>query len=120
MGLCFGGGQIALGVWAFAAGFVILVGLKRFEGLMPQKHHGTLTVSIFGDEAEALDVERLLADAGVSTRSPSIDIDDSRNGNKTLGWRIQWSGKHIDGSPPPVIRQLAAHPQIRRLEFTKR
>ena len=120
MGLCFGGGQIVLGLWAFAIGFAILVGLKRFETVMPQKHHGTLRVTVLGGEFDSADVERLLAEAGVSTHAPSIELNEEREGIKTLGWKIQWSGKHNDDSAPPVIRQLAGHPQIRRLEFSTR
>jgi len=120
VGLCFGGGQIVLGLWAFAIGFAILVGLKRFETLMPQRHHGTLRVAVFEGELDSMDVERLLAEAGVSAHAPSIELNEEREGIKTLGWKIQWSGKHNDDSAPPVIRQLARHPQIRRLEFTTR
>jgi putative Mg2+ transporter-C (MgtC) family protein len=120
MGLCFGGGQIALGLWAFATGFTILVGLKRIETLMPQRHHATLKVTVFEGGFDSVDVERLLENAGVSARSPSIERNEEREGAKTFGWKIQWSGEHNDESPPPVIGQLAKHPQVRRLEFTTR
>jgi putative Mg2+ transporter-C (MgtC) family protein len=120
MGLCFGGGQIALGLWTFAVGFLILFGLKRVEALMPQKHHATLRVFVADGDAGALEVEMLLTDAGVSLGSPSIEYDGQHAGTKTLGWKIQWSGKHDDDSAPPVIRQLARHPQVRKLEFTTR
>ncbi|MGB9069740.1 MAG: MgtC/SapB family protein [Candidatus Acidiferrales bacterium] len=120
MGLCFGGGQIVLGLWAFATGFTILVGLKRLETLMPQRHHATLKVTLFESEFDSMDVERLLENAGVSAQFPSIELNEEREGVKTLGWKIQWSGKHNDESAPPVIGQLARHPQVRRLEFTTR
>jgi putative Mg2+ transporter-C (MgtC) family protein len=117
MGLCFGGGQIALGLWAFGIGFAILVGGKRFEARMPQRHHGTLRVTVLESELDPLDVERLLANAGVSAQAPSIELNEEREGLQTLGWKIHWSGKH---RTPPVVRQLARHPQVRRLEFTTR
>jgi putative Mg2+ transporter-C (MgtC) family protein len=120
MGLCFGGGQIGLGLWAFAIGFAVLVGLKRFETLMPQWHHGTLRVTLLKSEFDSMHVERLLAKAGVSARAPSIELNEEQEGIKTLGWKIQWSAKHNDDSAPAVITQLASRPEVRRLEFTTR
>jgi putative Mg2+ transporter-C (MgtC) family protein len=120
MGLCFGGGQIALGLWAFAVALVVLIGLKRFETLMPQRHHGKLRVTVFGGDFGSIDVERLLADAGVSANAPSIELNEEREGSSTLGWKLRWSTKHDDDSAPAVIGELARHPQVRRLEFTSR
>lgn len=48
MGLCFGGGQIGLGITAFVIGFVVLWGLKRLEGWLPQDRQGTLLLTILG------------------------------------------------------------------------
>jgi putative Mg2+ transporter-C (MgtC) family protein len=121
MGLCFGGGQIVLGLWAFEVGFLVLVGLKRLEALMPQTHHGILRITVLEGEFDSIDFELLLAKAGVSTQAPSIELnDDDPEGRKTLGWKIQWSGKHDDETAPGVIRQFAGLPQVRRLEFTTR
>jgi putative Mg2+ transporter-C (MgtC) family protein len=117
MGLCFGGGQIQLGLWAFGVGFLILVGLKRFEAMMPQRHHGLLRITVGAAALGPSDVESMLANAGVTAKDPIIEVDRERDGNRTLGWQIQWRALHSDDSPPPVIRQLAEHPQVRRFEF---
>src|SRR6202044_1527568 len=43
IGLCFGGGQIALGLAGLASGVAILAGLRHFERHMKQDQQGTLT-----------------------------------------------------------------------------
>ena len=42
IGLCFGGGQLGVGLAALAIGFVTLSGLKRLESWFHQDHRGTL------------------------------------------------------------------------------
>src|ERR1700733_1907983 len=42
IGLCFGGGQIEIGIAAFVLGMVVLSGLRWFDYHMKQEQHGTL------------------------------------------------------------------------------
>jgi putative Mg2+ transporter-C (MgtC) family protein len=44
IGLCFGGGQIALGFSALITGALIVTGLRQFERHMKEERQGTITV----------------------------------------------------------------------------
>jgi putative Mg2+ transporter-C (MgtC) family protein len=119
MGLCFGGGQIGLGLAAFALGFVILAGLKRIEIEMPRQQSGTLRINVAADGPDQAEIEALLEHAGVSPQSLSLGYDSSPAASKVFRWKLQWKGRGENGSPPPVIRELSKHPDVRGLEFTR-
>jgi hypothetical protein len=60
VGLCFGGGQIKLGIAAFALGMAVLEGLRWFDYRMKQEQHGTLSLTTESDGS----VTRLRAVSG--------------------------------------------------------
>ena len=45
IGLCFGGGQISLGIGAFVLGMLVLSGLRWFDYRMKQEQHGILSLT---------------------------------------------------------------------------
>lgn len=49
MGLCFGGGQLGLGLAAFPVCFLVLTGLKTFELSMRREQNATLKVTVSAD-----------------------------------------------------------------------
>jgi putative Mg2+ transporter-C (MgtC) family protein len=49
LGLCFGGGQRALGLAVLALGVLILEGLKSLESRWKQDRHATLSLTVEGD-----------------------------------------------------------------------
>src|SRR6202034_4354702 len=75
MGLCFGGGQIGLGIAAFAIGFVALTGLKTLELELPYEHSGSLTVSVLGDGPDDREIESFLREAGLRVDNQFIKYD---------------------------------------------
>jgi uncharacterized membrane protein YhiD involved in acid resistance len=55
LGLCFGGGQLALGLAVLALGVLVLGGLKRLENRWKQDRHATLSLTvIFVDQGRAV------------------------------------------------------------------
>jgi putative Mg2+ transporter-C (MgtC) family protein len=46
LGLCFGGGQISLGLAVLALGVLVLGGLKRLESRWKQDRHATLSLKV--------------------------------------------------------------------------
>ena len=119
MGLCFGGGQIGLGLASFALGFAILAGLKKLEGEMPRQQSGTLKVNVSSDGPDQDEIEALLKDAGISLQSLSLSYNRWPGGGKEFGWKVQWQGRGEYVSPPPIIQGLSRHPDVRELEFTR-
>jgi putative Mg2+ transporter-C (MgtC) family protein len=118
MGLCFGGGQIGLGVAAFALGLAILLGLRRFEMRMPRQHSGTLRIRISASGLSQVEIASLLTGAGISLTEPSLSSESAPDGSRVIGWKLRWKGRHDEVNLPPAIQELAAHPEVQSLEFT--
>jgi putative Mg2+ transporter-C (MgtC) family protein len=119
MGLCFGGGQLGLGLASFALGFAILAGLKEIENGMPRRQSGTLKVTVSPEGPDQDEIEALLQNAGVSPESVSIGYDSSSAASKVFSWKVKWKGTGEYSSPPPIIRELHRHAAVRALEFTR-
>jgi putative Mg2+ transporter-C (MgtC) family protein len=119
MGLCFGGGQIGLGLAGFALGFMVLTGLKRIEIQIPRMHSGTLKITVSPAGPKQDEIASVLTRAGVSLTEASLCSQSSPAENQTFGWKLRWKGKHDDPNPPAAVQELAAHPDIRKLEFTR-
>jgi putative Mg2+ transporter-C (MgtC) family protein len=118
MGLCYGGGQIGLGLAAFALGFAVLAGLKTIELQIRRQHAATLKISVPADGLNQEEIASLLTRAGISLTNPSFCYEGSPPESKIFGWKIKWRGAYEDTTPPRAIQDLAARADIRRLEFT--
>jgi putative Mg2+ transporter-C (MgtC) family protein len=46
LGLCFGGGQLGLGIGGFGIGFLALAGMKHLELRLPELHRASLLVDL--------------------------------------------------------------------------
>jgi len=69
IGLCFGGGQIGLGLAASAIGYGALSVLGWVEGFIPQERRGTLTVAATADGPSEGALRAMLAAAGLRIES---------------------------------------------------
>ena len=119
MGLCFGGGQVGLGLGAFVLCFLVLAGLKQFELSMHREQKGTLRVIVSADGPAQEEVASLLRSAGLSLSSPSLSQEKSPGKNRSFGWQLKWKGKPNDANPPRAIQDLATRPDILLLELTR-
>jgi putative Mg2+ transporter-C (MgtC) family protein len=119
MGLCFGGGQIGLGLAGFVLGFVVLAGLKKVETHMSRQHSGVLKITVGSDGPSQNDIAALIVRNGLSPIEPSVSFDNSAVLNRVYGWKVRWRGKYEDSSPPRTLQELATHPGILKLEFTR-
>ncbi|HEY6467555.1 MAG TPA: MgtC/SapB family protein [Candidatus Acidoferrales bacterium] len=117
MGLCFGGGQIYLGIAACVIGFVVLALVKRLEFIIPREHAGELTLTLPANGADEAEIAGLLKNSGFIVASHSIATSPQTGGPKTVAWYIRWKGKRNEMSPPPVLRELANRPGIERVEL---
>jgi putative Mg2+ transporter-C (MgtC) family protein len=69
IGLCFGGGQIGLGLVASAIGYVALSVLGWVEAFIPQERRGTLTVAATADGPSQDTMRSMLRAAGLRVES---------------------------------------------------
>jgi len=119
MGLCFGGGQLGLGVAGFALGFGVLTGLKKVEMQMARQHSGTLRVTVPSVGPKQDEIASLLIRGGVSLAQSSLAYDSAPTANRVYGWKVRWKAEYEDTNPPRAIQELASHPSILKFEFTR-
>jgi putative Mg2+ transporter-C (MgtC) family protein len=119
IGLCFGGGQIGLGLVGFALGFAVLTGLRKVEIHMSQQHSGTLKITVNSEGPKQGDLASLLVRNGLSPTEPSLSFDSSQALSIIYGWKIRWQGDHEDPAPPRTIQELATYSGVVKLEFTR-
>jgi putative Mg2+ transporter-C (MgtC) family protein len=117
IGLCFGGGQNALGAVAVAIGMVVLTGLKRLEALLPQDRRATLTLtsSLDGPTEEALRTDLLGRGFQISSSGVSLDKDEGR---WTLSFEVHWRSWPADPLPPALVKDLSELPGVARLTWS--
>lgn len=119
MGLCFGGGQLGLGLEGFAASFLVLRGLKKIEIRIPRRHSGILRVNVLANGPTQGELAALLTHAGLSVSEPALSVESSPDLGNVYAWKLEWKGKHEDTTLPGAVQELSAHPAIRKLEFTR-
>ncbi len=119
LGLCFGGGQLALGLEGFALAFLILTGLKKVEIRMPRRHSGTLAITVSSDRPSPEEIATLLRQRGLWVMDPTICVETSLGANRTYGWKVEWKGKHEDSNLPAAFQELTGHFAIQKLELTR-
>ncbi|HEY1679730.1 MAG TPA: MgtC/SapB family protein [Candidatus Sulfotelmatobacter sp.] len=119
MGLCFGGGQIGLGLAGFGLGLFVLTGLKKIETRIPRRHSARLRITASSEGPSQDDLAKSLNRGGLSLKEPSFSLESPVGGSRIYGWKVEWRGKHEDESIPGIIQQLERQPGILKLELTR-
>lgn len=119
MGLCFGGGQLALGLAGFGLGFLVLTVLKQIEVRLPRRHNARLKVSVSHDGPTQDEITALLRRGGLSTKEPTLSIESSTSQDRAYGWEVEWTGPHKDAKLPDVIQQLSVDRAIQKVEWIR-
>jgi putative Mg2+ transporter-C (MgtC) family protein len=114
IGLCFGGGQLGLGITATAIAVATLWPLKWVETTIVTARRGTITVTFSAAGSQESAVFALLAERGFKLRSRSVEATaDSAT-------RVICSGHYKGGYPDwssGLVRVVAATPGVSRVEW---
>lgn len=115
IGLCIGGGQIALGIVATAIGVFALWGLRWVETLFTHQKRARLTLKLGPgiDDAEivgALEADRLR----IVGRSLTLDREA---GSREVAFEVLRVRKEGDTAPPAVVDRLGAMAGVARLRW---
>jgi putative Mg2+ transporter-C (MgtC) family protein len=116
LGLCFGGGQIALGVTALVIGMVILEACKRLEPFVQEERMASLTVSGIPSEATEDAVRMALLEQGLHPGSPAVRYE-AESQRWTMHCQVRWRARPVDAPPPSIIKELARWPGICIVEW---
>jgi putative Mg2+ transporter-C (MgtC) family protein len=111
VGLCFGGGQIKLGIASFVLGMLVLEGLRWFDYRMKQEQHGILYLTTERDQPQQDAIQALVRQAGYK-----IDVASATYFNQTkqraLEFRLQWRGMPRGEDVPSFMEKLSNDPHV--------
>lgn len=111
IGLCFGGGQIFLGMAAFVLGMLVLSGLRWFDYRMKQEQHGTLTLTTERDQPPEEEIQAAVRKAGYKISISSVAYG-SQAVQRQLEFNLQWRGVPQSADAPPFLRQLLSDRRV--------
>jgi putative Mg2+ transporter-C (MgtC) family protein len=116
IGLCVGGGQVALGMVGVALGLVVLVGLKIVEENMQQDHQGKLTIVTDASGPSEDEVRGVVQSAGFRI-SASYFTATLGSDVRELGCDLQWRAKPGETTIPEFVRGLTARGGVARVSW---
>jgi len=119
IGLCLGGGQLALGIATLAMALLVLWAMKRLESLIRQERHATLSVSLNAAGPTDDDIPAMLSRAGFEIRSWDV-MSSSRSDAAPLRkvrCEVSWRGRRDDILTPPIVDQIARIPGVMKLRW---
>ncbi|MBN9657240.1 MAG: MgtC/SapB family protein [Acidobacteria bacterium] len=117
LGLCFGAGQLLLGLTGSILGLLILMALGRLEDRMPQERQATLMIVITRSAPDAEWMRARLVAGGFRINSLAAEFEQL-SGTEKLNFELSWRAKAAAEGIPTSIRELAAAPGIALLSWT--
>jgi putative Mg2+ transporter-C (MgtC) family protein len=117
IGLCLGGGQIALGSVATLLGLFALWVLKWIEGSLRQERYGRLAIEFDASGPSESEIRRRLGDAGLVIVKCDILVDALRKHRK-LEFEVCEFRRTTDVRSPSLIDELACEAGILNLQWS--
>ncbi len=116
LGLCFGGGQILLGVIGLALGVIVLSGLKLVEDRIQKDHLAKLGIVTESSGPTENEIRGLLSAGGFRIRSTSVAMLHA-GADRELNLSVQCSAPMNQTEVPETIETLARYPGVVRLAW---
>jgi putative Mg2+ transporter-C (MgtC) family protein len=110
IGLCFGGGQLALGATATAIAIITLWGMKYVDLAIPRDHQATLVVVAAGYEGLSERIQAALAPAKLDATYAGGTYDVA--GRSEVHYVVRWRGAPMERQPSAVLTGLSEIPGI--------
>jgi putative Mg2+ transporter-C (MgtC) family protein len=115
VGLCFGGGQLALGGVATGIAGVVLWAMKRVDVRLPRDHRAALAVA--ASKAEGLD-ERIRAALGRAGFASSYHSGAYGEGGAVeLHYVVRWRGVPMSSEPSEILASITAWPGVESVRW---
>jgi putative Mg2+ transporter-C (MgtC) family protein len=116
VGLCFGAGEIGLGVAALVLGLLVLWALKLVEDRLRQEQRATLMVRVAAGTPDDADIRTRLASGGLWVASSARTYGGGPNG-ASITYDVRWQARFGDPTPP-VVEALAAMDGVSELQWS--
>jgi len=104
VGLCLGGGQLALGCAATAIGLAALWGLKWIESRMAREHNARFSIALQADGPSEAEVRRMLRAAGLWIVGGGVRSEAGRG--RTLELELRRLRRSSEPGTPVVVHEL--------------
>jgi putative Mg2+ transporter-C (MgtC) family protein len=116
IGLCLGGGQLALGSAATVLAVFTLWALRSLDARIPREHRGTIVVSASESSplTPPIDICRLLGKAGYRARLVRLKEGE----RSTLTFEVCWRQVERNGLPLSVLELLQKNYQIEQFDLS--
>jgi putative Mg2+ transporter-C (MgtC) family protein len=115
IGLCFGGGQVALGAVGAALGMLVLTGLKLIEDKMKQDRQGKLrVVTGLGGPGED-EIRGIIQNSGFRISSCAAEHGAE---SRELSCDVHWRARPYDTKVPEAVHLLTAREGVVRVAWT--
>ncbi len=115
IGLCFGGGQITLGLIALALALIVLWCLKWIEQRTSQDRRGTLKLITTEDGVTDQEVQAILTAAKVKVRSVGITFIPAQE--RELTYEVWWRDRKDENQLPPAVEKLSSVRGLVKLDW---
>ncbi|MBX3263702.1 MAG: MgtC/SapB family protein [Labilithrix sp.] len=110
IGLCFGGGQLALGVAATAIGLVVLWGFKWLEQYVRQDLRAALVVTTAAAAPASEELRRLLEEEGYHVTGEALRYGEAA---REIRYDVRWRGSRREVRTPSFVAALATKSGVR-------
>jgi putative Mg2+ transporter-C (MgtC) family protein len=118
IGLCFGGGQVLLGIVGSAIGLGVLTGLRRVEDNMKQDRQGIVSIMSLDSGPTEEDVRASLLAAGFAITSCSAEFNSGRR-TQQLNCEVRRKATaHESSNVPEAVRLLAQRSGVISVAWT--
>lgn len=117
IGLCFGGGQLGLGLVGAAIGILVLTGLKLIEDRMKQDHEAQLFIVISPSGPDEQEVRAVLENSGFRISSCGFRATQGTD-NRELNWDLHWRAKPYLTTIPEAVDLLLSRPGVLSVAWT--
>jgi len=117
IGLCFGGGQLGLGIAGTLLAVFTLWVLHWVERRIPRERQGMLAVTALTSDVPEEEIRAALAAEQCKILS-SAGTYGEHAALRELRFQIQWSTKEKDIRTPRFVERLAQNPNVLKLEWS--
>ena len=117
IGLCFGGGQLGLGIVSTLIGVAALWGLKALERHLAVEKSALLVVVACTEGPAADEIRDRLQSAGLRIAKFSETCVNAGDRRRIMRWSLRWPGLPNDTAVPGVVAALAKADGIAQLQW---
>jgi putative Mg2+ transporter-C (MgtC) family protein len=111
IGLCFGGGQIGLGIASLALAMLVLSGLRWFEYHLKEDRYGTLYLTTERDQPKQEEIRAVVEKAGYQIGITSVAFVNQTQ-QRDIEFKVQWRAEPSKLDAPRFLQELSSDPRV--------